>query len=96
MRVMFSIKEGKRMESMLTYLQRLIDETHKPEAEVLTLAFQVGLRELWREHVLGRYLRHEISREEAIDEAGLDLVELAEHQHQAVVEDVAWGLHGDG
>ncbi len=82
------------MESMLTYLQRLIDETHKPEAEVLTLAFQVGLRELWREHVLGRYLRHEISREEAIDETGLVMVELAERQHQAVMEDVVWGLHG--
>ncbi len=80
------------MESMLTYLQRLIDETHKPETEVSTLAFQVGLRELWREHILDRYLRQEISREEAIG----DLVELAERQHQAVVEDVAWGLHGDG
>ena len=81
------------MESTLTYLQRLTDETHKPEAEVLTLAFQVGLRELWREHILGSYLRQEISREEAIDEAGLDLVELAERQHQAVMEDVAWGLN---
>ncbi len=81
------------MESTITYLQRLIDETHKPETEVLTLAFQAGLRELWREHVLGRYLRQEISREEAIDEAGLALVELAERQHQAVMEDVEWGLN---
>ena len=81
------------MESTLTYLQRLTDETHKPETEVLTLAFQVGLRELWREHILGRYLRHEISRDEAIDEAGLDLVELAERQHQAVMEDLAWGMN---
>ncbi len=81
------------MESTLIYLQRLTAETHKPEAEVLTLAFQAGLRELWREHVLGRYLRQEISREEAIDEAGLDLVELAERQHQAIMEDVAWGIN---
>ena len=81
------------MESTLTYLQRLSDDIHKPETEILALALQVGLRELWREHILGRYLRQEISREEAIDEAGLDLVELAERQHQAVMEDVAWGLN---
>ena len=55
------------MESTLNYLQRLTDETHKPEAEVLTMAFQVGLRQLWREHVLGRFLRGEILREEAIE-----------------------------
>ncbi|GAK60097.1 hypothetical protein U27_07085 [Candidatus Vecturithrix granuli] len=81
------------MESTLTYLQRLTDETHKPEAEVLTLAFQAGIRQLWREHVLGRYLRHEVSREEAIEAVGFDLVELAERQHQAVMEDIEWALH---
>ena len=51
------------MESTLTYLEALTRETHKPEAEVLTMAFQIGLRQLWREHILGRHLRREISRE---------------------------------
>ncbi len=80
------------MESTLTYLQRLTDETHKPEAEVLTMAFQVGLRQLWREHILGRFLRREIPRNEAIEAVGIDLVELAERQHQAMMEDIAWAL----
>jgi hypothetical protein len=67
-------------------------ETQKPEAEVMTMAFQVGLRQLWREYILGRYLRHEISRDEVIGAVGIDWVELAERQHKAMMEDLAWAL----
>jgi len=42
------------MTNTLTYLETLVRETHKPEAEVMTLAFQTGLKQLWREHILGR------------------------------------------
>ena len=49
------------MDSVTTYLDTLIRETHKPEAEVMTWAFQVGLRQLWRERALGQYLQNEIS-----------------------------------
>jgi hypothetical protein len=80
------------MESTLTYLETLTRETQKPEAEVMTMAFQVGLRQLWREHILGRYLRHEISRDEVIEAVGIDWVELAERQHKAMMEDLAWAL----
>jgi hypothetical protein len=78
--------------SVATYLETLMSQTHKSEAEVLTLAFQTGLRQLWREHILGRYLRQEISREEAADAVGLPWVELAERQHTAMLEDLAWAL----
>ncbi|MBE9472477.1 MAG: hypothetical protein KAX24_02725 [Anaerolineae bacterium] len=78
--------------STLTYLETLVREIHKPEAEVMTMAFQVGLRQLWRERVLGRYLRGEINRDEAIKAVGIDWVELAEHQHTAMLEDLAWAL----
>lgn len=80
------------MESTLTYLETLARETDKPEAEVMTMAFQTGLRQLWREYILGRYLRGEISREEAIEKAGIDWVELAERQHEAMMEDLEWAL----
>lgn len=80
------------MESTLNYLEKLSHASHKAEAEVMTLAFQVGLRQLWREHVLGQFLRDEISREEAIEVAGIDWVELAERQHQAMREDLEWAL----
>ena len=58
----------------------------------MTWAFQVGLRQLWRERALGQYLQNEISRDAAIEAVGIDWVELAERQHQAMLEDVSWGL----
>jgi len=78
------------MGNTIGYLETLIRETQKPESEVMTKAFQIGLRQLWREHILGRYLRHEISRGEAIESVGLDWVELAERQKEAMMEDMAW------
>ena len=77
--------------SVMTYLETLVRQTHKSEAEVLNLAFQTGLRQLWREHILGRYLRGEISCDEAID-AGLPWVDLVECQHEAMLEDLRWAL----
>src|SRR5207244_13570467 len=78
--------------SVATYLETLMRQTHKSEAEVLTLAFQTGLRQLWREHILGCYVCREISREEAVDAVGLPWVELAERQHAAMREDLAWAV----
>ncbi|MGB8645683.1 MAG: hypothetical protein WCF84_10625 [Anaerolineae bacterium] len=80
------------MAEMLNYLETIARETHKPESEVMTMAFEAGLRQLWRERTLGQYLRGEITREEAIHTAGSDWVELAERQSQAVMEDLAWAL----
>ena len=80
------------MTQTTTYLEILVRETRKPEAEVLTLAFQAGLRQLWREHVLSRYLRGEMPRDEAIAAVGIDWVELAERQRQAMQEDLSWAL----
>jgi hypothetical protein len=78
------------MDSLLTYVDHLAQEFQKSEAEVIGLAFQTGVRQLWRERILGRYLRGEISRDEAIAAAGMDWVDLAERQHQAMLEDLAW------
>ncbi|MBI1802236.1 MAG: hypothetical protein HYR71_11485 [Chloroflexi bacterium] len=78
------------MNEILDHLTTLVHETHKPEAEVITMALQIGLKQLWRERILGRYLRGDISRDEAITAAGIDWVELAERQRQAMVEDLAW------
>lgn len=80
------------MTKALSYLATLIEETHKTEAEVVALAFEAGLRQLWRERVLGRYLRGQISRDEAVESAGIDWVELADRQHAAMREDLDWAL----
>ncbi len=78
--------------STLTRLETLIRETPRSENELIAMAFQAGLRQLWREYVLGRYLRGEITRDVAIEATGIDWVEMAEQQHQAMLEDLAWAL----
>lgn len=78
------------MATVASYLDLLVRETHKSEAEVMAMAIETGLRHLWRERVLGRYLRGEIDRQQAIDAAGADWVELAERQHRAMREDLEW------
>ena len=80
------------MTNALSYLETLVRKTKKPETEVMALAFQTGLRQLWREYILGRHLRGEISRDKAIEAVGIDWVELAERQHKAMIEDLAWAL----
>lgn len=80
------------METVLTYLETLIRETKKSESEVMAAVFRIGVRQLWRERILGRYLRGEITRDEAIESVGIDWVELAERQHTAMMEDLAWAL----
>ncbi len=80
------------MTATLPYLEALTRETQKTEAELITLALQTGVRQLWREHILGLYLREKITRDEAIQQIGIDWVEIAEKQHQAMLEDLAWAL----
>ncbi len=80
------------MTETMKYLETIIKETQKPEAEVMAQAFQTGVRQMWRERVLGRYLRGEIDRNKAIELAGIDWVELAERQHKAMKEDLAWAM----
>ncbi len=80
------------MKSVATYLEHLVRETDKPEAEIVALAVQAGLKQLWRERILGQYLHGEIARKEAVEEAGIDWVEIADRQHQAMLEDLEWAL----
>ncbi len=80
------------MASEFARLSTLAEAAHKSEAEIVALAFEAGLRQLWRERTLDRYLRGQSTRDEAIDSAGIDWVELAERQHAAMREDLNWAL----
>ena len=80
------------MSTTTLLLDQLTHDAKKPESEVMALAIEAGLRQLWREHVLGRYLRGEIERRQAIEAAGIDWVQMAERQRRAMTEDVQWGL----
>ncbi|WP_295440919.1 hypothetical protein [uncultured Thiodictyon sp.] len=80
------------MQTAAHYLNKLAQATHRPEDELMAAAFRVGLCQLWREFTLEGYLRGEISRTQAIAEAGIDSVELADRQRQAVQEDLEWAM----
>jgi hypothetical protein len=82
------------METIQAYLEKLTQETNRDETEIMAEAIRFGLRQLWREHVLGCFLRGELDRAGAIEQVGLDWVEVAERQHQAAQEDLVWGLVG--
>lgn len=80
------------MITVSTFLETLSRETNKTEAEIMIQAVEVGLRHLWRERQLELYLKKQISREAAVEAVGLDWVELAEKQHQAMLEDISWAF----
>jgi len=80
------------MKDTLKRLEQLSAETGLSEDEVIAKAVQSGIRQLWREHTLAAYLKGRLSREEAIDQVGIDWVELAERQRRAMEEDMAWAL----
>ena len=80
------------MDKTFYYLEMLSRETDKSESEVMTIAFQKGVQQMWRERILGRYLQKEITRDEAIETVGVDWVELAERQHEAMMEDIKWAM----
>jgi hypothetical protein len=85
--------QGKDIPQISSFLEKIVQETQQSEPEIIAQAFQVGLKQLWRELVLGSYLKGEVTREAAIEKAGIDWVELAEHQCQAVLEDIQWGMN---
>ncbi|MGI0014918.1 MAG: hypothetical protein ACREBU_15970, partial [Nitrososphaera sp.] len=87
-----SKRSTEKMSNVVTYLETLTRETRKPEAEVMTMAINIGLRQLWRENILGRFLQGKISRDEAIKLVGIDWVELAERQRAAMMEDINWAM----
>ena len=80
------------MATVSEYLGALVRSTNQSETEVVARALEAGLRQLWREDVLARLVRGEITRDEAIEAVGIDWVELAERRRDAVVQDVAWAL----
>lgn len=80
------------MDDTLKRLEQLSHETGLSEDEVIAKAVQSGIRQLWRERTLAAYLKGDLPREEAIDQVGIDWVEMAERQRDAMQEDLAWAL----
>lgn len=72
---------------------RELAEYHEmDESAVIQRAVETGVDTLYRDMIVSRYLDDEMTREEAIEHLGVELVEEVEAAREAVEEDVEWGL----
>lgn len=63
------------------------------EAEVIQRAVETGVETLYRDLIIRRYLDGTITRAEAVDELGVEVVDEVAAAREAIEEDVEWGLH---
>ena len=74
------------------HVRELAEHHDIDESAVIQRAVETGVETLYRNMLIRRYLADEITREEAIDQLGVEVVEKVESARDAVEEDVKWGL----
>ncbi len=79
-------------ETVSERLQELAEHHGMDESAVVQQAVETGVETLYRDMVVSSYLADEITRQEAIEHLGIELVEEDETAREAVEEDVKWGL----
>ena len=79
-------------ETVSERVQELAEHHGMDESAVIQEAVETGVETLYRDMIVSRYLDDEITREEAVDHLGIELVEEVEAAREAVEEDVKWGL----
>lgn len=77
---------------MLSDLHQFAEEMDVSEEELIVEVVRSGIQQLRRERTLAAYVRGNLSREDAIEQVGIDWVEMADRQREAVEADVAWAL----
>ena len=72
-------------------VEELAHERGVPESRILEEALEYGVKEIWVQTELSKYLEGEMERSEAIELAGLEKVKQAEKEVETVEEDIEWG-----
>lgn len=62
------------------------------ESTVIQRAVEAGVETLYRDMIVSRYLADDITREEAVEHLGVDVVDDVDSARDAVEQDVGWGL----
>jgi hypothetical protein len=79
-----------------TQLSREVDFVVKhrglDETTVLAQAIREGVHKLYQDAIIEGYLAGNISREHAIQELGIEMIEDIDYQRDAFARDVAWGM----
>jgi hypothetical protein len=78
--------------TLMAQVKELARVRHQQEQKVMDDAVIIGVKFLYRESVLARYLKKRLSRRRAVQAVGLESVKLAEAQNAAVLEDIAWAF----
>ncbi len=76
---------------MITPKSQLIDIKKKQVSDLSNAA--KAILKLKIESVIDKYLRGEITRDEAIRLIGAKMIEIAEKQLKAILDDVKWGIN---
>jgi predicted transcriptional regulator len=79
-------------ETVSERVRELAEHHEMDESAVIQQAVEAGVETLYRDMIVSRYLDDEITRKEAIEHLGVELVEEVEAAREAVEEDVKWGL----
>ena len=58
------------------------------ESTIIQRAVEAGIDTLWRDVVISKYVDDEISREEACDELGADVINQVDQTKSAIDEDI--------
>ena len=75
------------------HVRELAEHHGIDESAVIQRAVETGVETLYRNMFVRKYLADEITREEAVDQLSIEVVEEVESARDAVEEDVEWGLH---
>jgi predicted transcriptional regulator len=79
-------------DSVSDRVHELAEHHDLDESAVIQQALEAGVETLYRDMVVSRYLADEITREEAVEQLGVDVVNEVETARDAVEDDVRWGL----
>lgn len=78
--------------SIRSKLDYLVQATGQAESEIVALAVERGVDELYRREIAEAYLSGVLDRPKAVAELGNEAVEDLDYARQAVDGDVEWGL----
>jgi ribosomal protein L19E len=76
----------------LSELEYLAKTRNENIHEIIAHAVKIGIDRLWKESILEKYLKNQISRAEAVKLVGQDMVKIAEKQKEFAIKDVKWGM----
>lgn len=78
--------------SVAAQFEELLRLRRESPSKVWGEAMEMGIAGLYRETILRQYLNKQLSRTQAIQRVGRDLVDLTDQQRRVVQKDIAWGL----